>query len=132
MRIHPNKVQDLSVADDSGDILILFPNERTIENDRTFSANHQTRVLKVSIIITLPEYYSETGAGKVAERIENALDQLKVTGALFDLTFDNRREYFQQKRWVLDLTFDIIGRQRIDEMITGTLPQITSIGIDIL
>lgn len=132
LRIHPNKVQDLAVADDAGDILILFPSERTIENDRTFSANHQTRIQKVSIIITLPEYYSETGAGKIAERVENALDQLKVTGALFDLTFDSRREFFQQKRWVLEVVFDIVGRQRIDEVVIGTLPQITSIGIDIL
>lgn len=132
LRIHPNKVQDLAIADDAGDILILFPSERTIENDRTFAANHQTRVQKVSVIISLPEYYSETGAGKIAERVENALDRLRVTGALFDLTFDSRREYFQQKRWVLDLSFDIIGRQRIDEQVGGTLPEIASIGIDIL
>jgi hypothetical protein len=132
LRIHPNKVQDLAVADDAGDILILFPSERTVENDRTFAANHQTRIQKVSIIISLPEYYSETGAGKIAERVEDALDQLKVTGALFDLTFDSRREYFQQKRWVLDVTFDIVGRQRIDEQNGGTVPQIANIGIEIL
>ena len=131
LRIHPNKVQELAIADNAGDILILFPSERTIDNDRTFSANFQTRIQKVSIVISLPEYYQGTGAGKVAERVESALEKLKVTGALFDLTFDTRREYFQQKRWVLEQSFDIVGRQRIDEIST-TSPQIATMRIDIL
>lgn len=132
LRIHPNKVQDLAVADDAGDILILFPDERTIENDRTFGANHQSRVQKLSIIISLPEYYQDTGAGKVAERVEKALEKLKVSSALFDLTFESRREFFQQKRWVLDLIFDIVGRQRIDQIVNQTSLEIATLRIDIL
>jgi hypothetical protein len=133
LRIHPNKVADLTIADTDGDVLILFPSERTIENDRTFSINHQTRVQKVSIVISLPQYYSETGAGKVSERVEKALENLKVTGALFDLTFDGRRDFFQGTRWVVEITFDIVGRQRIVDFDTeGTVPQIAAIGIRIL
>lgn len=131
LRIHPNKVQDLAISDTAGDILILFPSERTIDNDRTFSANHQTREQKVLVIISLPEYYQATGAGKVAEKVESALEQLKVTSALFDLTFDSRREFFQQKRWVLELSFDIVGRQRIDETNSVSTP-ITNLRVDIL
>lgn len=132
LRVHPGKVQNMAVNDTNGDILILFPSERTVENDRTFGANHQTRIQKVSIVISLPEYYEDTGAGKVAERVQAALQQLKVTGAIFDLTFDSRREFFQQKRWVLEVVFDITGRARLDEDERGTVPQIASIGIDIL
>lgn len=132
LRIHPDKVQDLAVADNSGDILILFPSERTIDNDRTLGANHQTRVQKVTIVISLPNYYEATGAGKVAERVEEALQKLKVDGSIFDLTFDSRREFFQQKRWVLELVFDIIGRVKLLEDDRGTVPQIASIGINIL
>lgn len=122
----------MAINDSSGDILILFPSERTVENDRTFGANYQTRIQKVSIVISLPEYYETTGAGKVAERVQAALQQLKVTGAIFDLTFDSRREFFQQKRWVLEVIFDITGRDRLDEENLGTIPQIASIGINIL
>lgn len=131
LRVHPDKVQDLSIADTAGDILILFPSERTTDNDRTFSSNHQTRTQKVMVVVSLPGYYQDIGAGKVAERIEDALDQFKVTGALYPMTFDSRREFFQQKRWVLEINFDIVGRQRIDE-IQGTVPQIASMRIDIL
>jgi hypothetical protein len=115
LRVHPNQVQDLAVADDKGDILILFPSARTIENDRTFGANFQTRQQKVLILISLPTYYQEMGAGKVAERVELALQALKPSRALFDLTFDSRREFFQQKRWVLEVNFDIVGRQKLIE-----------------
>lgn len=115
LRVHPNQVQDLAVADDKGDVLILFPSERTLENDRTFGANFQTRQQKVLILISLPTYYQEMGAGKVAERVEAALQTLKPTKALFDLTFDSRREFFQQKRWVLEVSFDIVGRQKLIE-----------------
>lgn len=133
LRIHPDKVTDLTIADTDGDVLILFPSERTVENDRTFSINHQTRLQKVSVVISLPSYYSDIGAGKVAERTEKALENLRVTGALFDLTFDTRREFFQGKRWVVDITFDIVGRQAIiDTENQGTVPQITTIGIRIL
>ena len=133
LRIHPDKVADLSIADQNGDVLIFLPSERTVENDRTFSINHQTRIQKVSIVISLPRYYSEIGAGKVAERTEKALENLRVTGALFDLTFDARREFFQGSRWVVDLTFDIVGRQRIvDFEVEGTIPQIATIGFRIL
>lgn len=133
LRIHPDKVADLTIADTDGDVLILFPSERTLENDRTFSINHQTRLQKVSVVISLPSYYSDIGAGKVAERTEKALENLRVTGALFDLTFDTRREFFQGKRWVVDITFDIVGRQAIiDTEDQGTVPQIATIGIRIL
>jgi hypothetical protein len=133
LRIHPDKVADLTIADSDGDVLFLFPSERTVENDRTFSINHQTRLQKVSIVISLPSYYSEIGAGKVAERTEKALENLRVTGALFDLTFDSRREFFQGKRWVVDITFDIVGRQAIiDTENQGTVPQIVQIGFRIL
>jgi hypothetical protein len=133
LRIHPDKVADLTIADNNGDILILFPSERTVENDRTFSINHQTRLQKVSIVISLPQYYSEIGAGKVSERVEKALENLKVTNALFDLTFESRRDFFQGNRWVLDISFDIVGRQRIVDLENdGTTPQITTIGIRIL
>jgi len=133
LRIHPNRVADLTIADNDGDVLILFPSERTVENDRTFSINHQTRLQKVSIVISLPQYYSEIGAGKVSERVEKALENLKVTGALFDLTFDTRREFFQGSRWVIEIIFDIVGRQAIiDFDVQGTVPQIATIGIRIL
>jgi hypothetical protein len=132
LRIHPDTVQGLAVTDDKGDILILLPAERTIDNDRTFGSNHQTRTQKVLVSISLPNYYQATGAGKVAERVQERLEKLKVKGSLFDLTFENRREFFLQKRWVLELTFDIVGRQRLIEDEPGTIPQIASIGVTIL
>lgn len=132
LRIHPNKVQDLAIADDQGDILILFPTERTGDNDRTFSANHQTRSQRVAVVISLPEYYSERGAAKIAESVVNVLKKVKVTDALYPLTFDNRREYSQQQRWLLEVNFDIVGRERIDELPDPVLPPITTIRIDIV
>jgi predicted phage gp36 major capsid-like protein len=132
LRIHPNKVQDLAIADNEGDILILFPTERTTDNDRTFSANHQTRSQRVSVVICLPEYYSETGATRVAERVVNTLERVKVQDALYPLTFDSRREYSQQQRWLLEVNFDIVGRELIRELPEPVQPPITTIRIDIL
>lgn len=114
--------------------MILFPSERTIENNRAFSSNTQTRSQRVAIVISLPEYYSETGAGKVAERVVSVLEKVKITNQniLFPLTFDSRREYFQQKRWVLEINFDIVGMKRIDELPDEPAQPITTIRIDVL
>lgn len=129
LRIHPDRVQDLSVADNAGDILILFPSERVTDNDRTFGGNHQSKIQRILIVISLPNYYQQSGAGEVAERVESALKNLKVLGSLFPLTFESRREFVQQKRWVLELSIEATKRLYISEF-TEVLPAINEIKIN--
>lgn len=131
LRVHPNRVQDLAVKDDAGDVLILFPSDRAIENDRTLGANIQWREQKVLIVISLPTYYQELGAGKVAERVEAALQQVRCDRASWSLTFDSRREFFQQERWILEITFNLTGRKTVVEL-SGTVPTIANIGVSII
>jgi hypothetical protein len=132
LRIHPNKVQDLALSDNEGDILILFPTERTIDNDRTFRANHQSRSLRVAIVLSLPNYYSEKGAAKIAQNVVEVLEKVRVTEALYPITFDSRREYSQQQRWLLEVNFDIVVRERIDWQPDTVQPPISTIRIDVI
>lgn len=110
LRIHPDKVKNLAIADNQGDILILFPEERVISSLELFGdIAEQTRSLQCLILVNLPNYYSSTGASEVAQRIEASLGQLKPTDAILPIRFDRRREFARENRWILELYFEIVG-----------------------
>lgn len=110
LRIHPNRVQELAIADKSGDILLLFPRERVTNRDERIQGYEEERSLTLLVLVNLPNYYSEIGAAKVARKIEARLRSLLVTGAIYPIRFNRRQEYSREKRWILEVYFDIIGR----------------------